>query len=306
MKLAKIKSVGLGLRTVHYDNWISGNSNVGWCEVISENYMFTKGPPLDKLKKVRLNHEIALHGVSMSIGSSRTGFSSYLDALNNLIKVIDPWIVTDHFCWTGLKDHNTFDLLPLPFTHDSIAFLINAIDRVQNKLKRKVYFENISAYIGFQDSTLQEVDFLNDILRKTGCGLLFDINNLYVNSCNFSFNPYEYIDKLNKESIGEIHLAGHSKQDDFLFDTHDTRVCDEVWDLYKYTLKCTGKIPTLIEWDESIPSFDVLVDEGEKAAKVMNGEISEYSTNTKRNSEINYREGNKEKTPKSYKDNYIF
>lgn len=272
MKEARNNGVGLGLRPVHYNDWIHGTHPIPWCEIISENYMYTKGAPLKKLLKIRQEIPVAIHGISMSIGSNRNNFSTYLDSLEKLIQCIEPWIVTDHFCWTGLGGHNSFDLLPLPFTHDSMARLIEAIDRVQNQLNRKVYFENISSYIGYKESNFQEVDFINEVLKKSGCGMLLDINNLYVNSHNFSFNPYEYIDKLQKENIGEIHLAGHSQVNDFLFDTHDTKISDNVWKLYQYTLNIHGKIPTLIEWDESIPPFETLLEESSIANAIMNGE----------------------------------
>ncbi len=267
-----VQGVGIGLRPKHYQNLFDSPSKlVPWVEVISENYMFTEGRPLFVLEKVRQDYPVALHGVSMSIGSFRNNRETYLDALSRLIERIDPWIVSDHFCWTGLGNHNSFDLLPLPFNEQSIGTIVENIDRVQNKIKRRIYLENVSAYIGFRHSQISEVEFINEILWQSGCGLLLDINNVYVNAHNFGLDAQGYIDRIDPSSIGEIHLAGHSVVDDFLFDTHDGPVCDEVWDLYRYALQRFGNIPTLIEWDESIPELERLLRERQLAENLMMG-----------------------------------
>ncbi len=273
MTSGRINGVGIGLRAIHYENMLDSTSNsVPWCEAISENYMFTEGRPLAVLEKIRETYPIALHGVSMSIGSERGTEIKYLDALSKLVQRIDPWIVTDHFCWTGLGSHSAFDLLPLPFNSESIQTIVNNIDRVQNRLGRRVFFENISSYIGFKTSQLSEIEFINEILWKSGCGLLLDINNVYVNAKNFGFDPRGYIDRVHPEFVGEIHLAGHSIiNDDFLYDTHDSPVCEDVWELYQYALRSLGNVPTLIEWDESIPEFDILLEERGRADKILQG-----------------------------------
>ncbi len=263
-------AVGIGLRPIHYSDFLSYSDRRDlWCEFISENYMFTGGRPLKVLEQVRAECPIALHGVALSIASQRTDREEYLLRLKALIQRIDPWIVSDHFCFTGKGSHNSFDLLPVPFTQEAIEHISNHIDQAQNFLGRRLYFENISSYFGYHMSEMDECHFIKQILRRTGCGLLLDVNNVYVTSKNFGFDPFGFIDSLDRETIGEIHLAGHRDLGDFLFDTHDAPVCDEVWNLYAYTIRRLGGIPTLIEWDESVPPFERLMEEREIALRIL-------------------------------------
>ncbi|MGE0175036.1 MAG: DUF692 domain-containing protein [Oligoflexales bacterium] len=253
-----VQRVGIGLRQPHYSNWLSRDTDGLWCEAISENYMYSQGKPLATLEKIRETKPVALHGVSMSVGSACTDRAAYLSSLKNLADRIQPWLVSDHFCWTRAAQHNSFDLLPIPFTTEAVGVLVDSIDEIQNVLRRRMYFENVSAYVGFRSSQLTEIEFINEVIARSGCGLLLDVNNVFVNAHNFGFDPYAYIDRVIPESVGEIHLAGHSVVDDFLFDTHDQPVGKEVWDLYRYALSHVGDVPTLIEWDEAIPDFNVL------------------------------------------------
>lgn len=269
MDRAKL-GAGIGLRPVHYSDFLSsGGRSEMWCEVISENYMYTDGKPFRILEQVRELVPISLHGVALSVGSQRSGRKDYISRLKNLMDAIQPWIVSDHFCFTGLAHTNSFDLLPLPLTHEAIQEITNNIDWVQNTLGRRVYFENISSYIGFKDSEMAEVDFINEIVARTGCGLLLDVNNVYVSSRNFGWDAWDYIERLNMSAVGEIHLAGHSQVDDFLFDTHDHPVCQNVWSLYQKTVQLAGAIPTLIEWDEALPTFDRLMEERAAAQAIL-------------------------------------
>ncbi len=273
-------SVGIGLRPIHYQHLLNSRQDVGWLEVISENYMFSDGRPVHVLDALRKDYPISLHGVSASIGSDRQGRVDYLNSLSRLIDRIEPWIVSDHLCWTGTASHNSFDLLPLPFTITAINKVVDHIDVMQTHLRRRIYFENVSSYIGFEESQLAEVEFINEIVWRSGCGLLLDVNNVYVNSVNFGFDPRAYIDRIEADNIGEIHLAGHNQIEDFLFDTHDREVCDEVWDLYKYTLAKIGSVPTLIEWDEAIPSLDILLREMKTASEVLENNFRESGSTT--------------------------
>lgn len=272
---AAVKGIGLGLRPVHYSHWLENETDGLWCEAISENYMFSDGRPIAVLEKIRESRSVALHGVSMSIGSNRKNRDLYLKSLERLVERIDPWIVTDHFCWTGSESHNAFDLLPIPFTSEAISAVVESIDIVQTYLRRRIYFENVSAYVGFRCSQLSEIEFINEVVARSGCGLLLDVNNVFVNAHNFGFDPYAYIDRVVPSTVGEIHLAGHSVVDNFLFDTHDGPVNDGVWDLYRYALAHVGQVPTLVEWDEAIPEFNVLNEQRIAAQKILDGDACE-------------------------------
>ncbi len=252
--------------------------------------MFSEGRPRHILETIRKDFPIALHGVSLSVGSKRENRDAYLKKLADLIDRIDPWIVTDHFCWTGLGGHNAFDLLPLPFHAESIKALVENIDVIQTRLGRRIYLENVSAYIAFESSQISELEYLNEVIGQSGCGLLLDVNNVYVNAHNFGFDAKSYLDRIDPESVGEIHLAGHSKVDDFLFDTHDDLVCDAVWDLFAYAVKKIGPVPVLIEWDESIPDLAVLMQEKKKADEILRGDWFETGRNTEKSAEGYYQQ----------------
>lgn len=273
---------GVGLRTVHYGDALESTDpgDLPWFEVISENFMFSEGPPLEKLERARALRPVALHGVSLSIGSHREGRKVYLDRLAALIARVDPWMVSDHFCWTGIGGHNTFDLLPLPRTEECLQTVIDNVSQVQDRLGRMIFLENASAYVAFEQDVLGEWEFNLEVLKRTGAGLLLDINNLYVNSKNFLFCPREVLRNLpSSVVVGSIHLAGHSLVDDFLFDTHDGPVADSVWDLYREALSRLGLIPTMIEWDAAIPPWQRLLEECSRVRQVM-AEVRSAATHT--------------------------
>jgi uncharacterized protein len=264
---------GLGLRAPHYSYILDNKPDIGWFEAISENYMgfqeLTEGRPLEILRKVRALYPIVLHGVSLSIGSTDELNFDYLRSLKRLIEEIEPAWVSDHFCWTGVNGENLHDLMPLPYTQETVSHLVERIDQVQNFLKRQFVFENVSAYLSFSHSEMTEWQFLSEVSQKSGCGLLLDVNNVYVSSINQNFNAAEFIHGIPADKIQQIHLAGHLMTGHGLIDTHDRPVIDEVWNLYRQTLNHIGAKPTLIEWDDQIPEFPVLEAEAQKAQLIL-------------------------------------
>lgn len=262
--------VGAGLRHNHFpviENL--DTTNIEWFEIISENFMYTRGRPFEILLKLRERFPISTHGVSLSIGSTSPLDQNYLDKLKELINIIDPFLVSDHLCWTGEESNNLHNLLPLPYNDETLNYLCSRINQVQDFLQRPIAIENLSAYFSLKDSTYTEWDFLNTLAKKSGCKILLDINNIYVNSVNQSFNPEDYLDAIDNEQIAQIHLAGFSQMDGFLFDTHSKPVCDEVWQLYKKKIQMLSHVPTLIEWDEDIPDFSILEKEVLKAQTII-------------------------------------
>ncbi len=239
-----------------------------WFEAISENYMDTGGRPLAILEKVRRHYPIALHGTSLSIGSVDPLSPDYLLRLKNLIQRIDPFIVSDHLCWSSVGGDALHDLLPLPFTEEAIAHVTSRVRQVQDFIGRPMLLENVSTYVTYRHSTIPEWEFLREVARRSGCGILLDLNNLYVNSFNHGFDPMDYLRQIPGKLVGQFHLAGHTDMGKFLFDTHSAHVIDPVWELYREALKRWGPISTLIEWDEAIPSFEVLAEEARKARTI--------------------------------------
>ncbi|OGW85972.1 MAG: hypothetical protein A3C35_07335 [Omnitrophica bacterium RIFCSPHIGHO2_02_FULL_46_11] len=239
--------------------------DVDWFEAVSENYMDTGGRPLHILEEVRRHYPIALHGTALSIGSSDPLNPAYLERLKKLIERIDPFLVSDHLCWSGVEGEQLHDLLPLPFTEESIQHVVRRVQHIQEFLGRRFVLENVSTYVTYQHSAMPEWEFLTEVAKRSGCGLLLDINNVYVNATNHRFDPYEYLRHIPHDLIAQIHLAGHTDMGDFLFDTHNKPVIDSVWDLYREALKHWGQVSTLIEWDENIPPFEQLLEEVRKA-----------------------------------------
>lgn len=263
-KTNKNLGFGLGLRSGHFNSVLNGHVQTAqWFEVISENYMGTGGRPLYNITKVRQNYPLVMHGVSLSIGSTDPLNKNYLKSLKQLVSVLEPAWVSDHICWTGVEGQNLHDLLPLPYTEATIQHVCRRIDEVQNFLGQKMVFENVSSYLTYAQSEMSEWDFISEISRRTGCGLLLDVNNIYVSSVNHLFDPMDYINGVPADAIEQIHLAGHSTYkteagDCYLVDTHDHPVCKQVWDLYEQAIKLFGKVPTMIERDAKIPSFEEL------------------------------------------------
>ncbi|GJL65645.1 MAG: UPF0276 protein [Nitrospirales bacterium] len=263
--------IGVGLRPTHYPHLETcPQTSVTWFEAISENYMDTKGRPLEMLELIREDYPVALHGVSLSIASTEGLRPEYLQQLKQLKDRIEPWIVSDHLCWTGLRDANLHDLLPIPYTDEALAFLLQQVDQVQNALGGHILLENVSTYLQPPGSTHTEWEFLTALAKQAGCRLLLDINNLYVNAINHRFDPIVFLDAIPADLIGQIHLAGYTDMGTYLFDTHSKPVYPEVWELFSKLIARIPEIPVLIEWDDNIPEFSVLEAEARKATRIWN------------------------------------
>ncbi len=259
---------GVGLRTEHYDVITTEWPRMDWFEAISENFMDSGGRPLRILEQIRRRYPVALHGVSLSIGSTDPLDRQYLQRLKTLADHIDPAIVSDHLCWTGVDGENLHDLLPLPFTEEVVRHIAGRVAQVQEFLKRRILLENISTYVTAKHSTMPEWEFLTAIAERSGCGILLDLNNIYVNAYNHQFDPHEYLRRIPGELVGQFHLAGHTNMGDYLFDTHSTPVIEQVWDLYREALTRWGRVTTLIEWDEDIPAWPRLAEEADRARAI--------------------------------------
>ena len=251
--------MGLGLRGPHF-NFLETKpvTTVGWFEVISENFFRTRGRPFKILEKIREDYPISCHGVSLSIGSYEEIDWKYLLDLKTFYQEIDPFLVSDHLCFTGLKNNNIHNLLPFAYNLENLNHIKERIDSVQHFIGRTLAFENLSAYFDYKNSTMTEWDFISELTKTTQCDLLLDLNNIYVNSFNHQFDPHDFINTINFDRVKEIHLAGFSNQDGFYFDTHSNPLYPELIELYKLVLKKKKDIPVLFEWDECIPSFTVL------------------------------------------------
>jgi uncharacterized protein (UPF0276 family) len=260
--MSTIQGFGLGLRPEHYGDFeASLPAGVDWLEILSENYLVPGGAPLKHLDLIRRDYPMVMHGVSMNIGSSDPLDFDYLRDLKSLAQRIEPAWVSDHLCWTGVNGLNMHDLLPVPYSVESLAHIAERIRRVQDFLARPLVIENPSTYVAFAANTLTEWDFLAELASLTGCELLLDVNNVYVSSVNHGFDARRYIDALPVPAIRQIHLAGHQVQDAYLVDTHDQPVCQPVWDLYAYAMQVCGPVPTMIERDDNIPALSELVAE---------------------------------------------
>ena len=252
---------GLGLRTPHYQTVVEQKPDVDWFEIISDNYIDCGGKPLYFLDKIRADYPIVMHGVAMSIGSTEPLNQKYLQSIKTLAERVQPAWISDHLCWTGVHGRNTHDLMPLPYTQETINHVANRIQQAQEILGRRLLIENVSSYCSYTDSCMTEWEFISEICKQSGCLLLMDINNIYVSSFNHHFDPKDYIDGIPLDHVQQIHLAGHQNHGDYIIDTHDAAVIDKVWDLYRYTLLQTGPVSTMIERDGNIPDLATLLDE---------------------------------------------
>lgn len=266
---AKNNLIGAGLRHAHFPTLLEKPQiTTNWFEVISENFMDTRGYPFEVLQKIRKDYPIGLHGVSMSLASAEELDKNYLQKLKELIQVIDPVMVSDHLCWTGHHKNNLHNLLPFPYNDENLDFLVKKISYVQDYLQREIAVENLSAYFNVEGQTYTEWEFINLLAQKSGCKILLDINNVYVNSQNQKFDPYVFLDHIDPKHIGEIHLAGFSDMGTFLFDTHSKPVHPEVWKLFEHKVKELDNVPVLVEWDEDLPEFQVVDQEVVKAKEI--------------------------------------
>jgi uncharacterized protein (UPF0276 family) len=259
---------GIGLRTEHYAEVLATGPSVDWFEVISDNFMVPGGNPRRVLRAVRERWPVVLHGVSLSLGGTDSLDARYLDELAALAAEVEPAIVSDHLCWGGHGGRWVHDLLPLPFTEEALAHVAERVLRVQDRLKRRILVENVSSYVAFAHSTMTEPEFLTALAERADCGLLLDVNNVFVSAHNHGFDARAFIDAIPAARVGQFHLAGHSRLGELLLDTHDHPVRDEVWELYRHAVARFGAAPTLIEWDDKLPPLARLVDESLRAKAV--------------------------------------
>lgn len=260
---------GIGLRTPHYREMLATRPDVGWLEVHSENYFGAGGQPHHFLSRLREHYPLSVHGVGLGLGSATALDPIHLSRLRTLIGRYEPFLVSDHICWGRVEGRHLNDLLPLPYTEEALDHFCDRVDAVQNAIGRAMLVENVSSYLKFSHSTIPEWEFVSQIPRRTGCGLLLDINNIYVNAVNHGFDPQQYLDAIPGDVVHEIHLAGFDDSGPCLIDTHGTPVCDAVWALYARTVERIGPRPTLIEWDTDIPALPVLVAHAAKAGALM-------------------------------------
>jgi uncharacterized protein (UPF0276 family) len=260
---------GVGLRAPHYAEFAAARQPVGWLEVHSENYFGAGGHDLHMLERLRADYPVSLHGVGLGLGGALAWDQSHLERLAALAERIQPAFVSEHLSWSATGERNFNELLPLPYTQEALAVLTARVQRVQERLHRRILVENISAYLEFAASEMTEGEFIAELARRTGCGVLLDVNNLYVNQVNHGSDAQGTMLALRPESVTEIHIAGHFKSDDCLIDTHGERVAEPVWRLYQVALERFGPVPTLVEWDTDIPPLRRLLDEAAKARALM-------------------------------------
>lgn len=262
-------SAGIGLRGPHAEQLLAELPEVSWLEVHSENYFSDGGRQLDLLERTARHYPLSLHGVGLSLGSVDPLDNWHLNRLRRLVDRFQPMLVSEHLCWGSIDGSWFNDLLPLPYTEEALRHMIARVGQVQDYLGRRILIENVSSYLEFRDSTLTEWDFLRELAQRSGCGILLDVNNVYVSSRNHGFDPHQYISALPVEWVLEMHLAGHSvnRCDGFnlLIDTHGAAVSEPVWELYRFACRRFGNCPTLIEWDTDLPSLDTLVGQARRA-----------------------------------------
>ncbi len=260
-----VRGVGVGLRAPHFDYILEYLPPVPWFEVLIDNYMVKGGIVLQRLEQIRQRYPFSFHGVGLSLGSVDPLCMNYLAQLKKLKEWLQPAYLSDHLCWTSVDDHYLHELLPLPYNKVTLDHLVSRISKVQDFLGERILIENVSSYLSFQDSDIYEWDFINEVVRQADCYLLLDINNVYVSSYNHGFDAKYYLDNLAPNRVKQYHLAGHENFGRYLLDAHSKPVSDGVWELYQYALRRFGALPTIIEWDNDIPSWDTLIGEALKA-----------------------------------------
>ena len=262
-------NAGIGLRLPHVAEIAAARPHLGFLEVHAENYM-AETAALDRLLELRRDYPVSIHAVALSLGSAEELDHIHLGRLRALIDRVEPVLVSEHLAWSAIGGAYLNDLLPLPYTEESLEIFCRHVDEAQEVLGRRLLIENPSSYLRFRHSTIPEAEFLTETARQTGCGILCDVNNIYVSATNFRFDPIAYLDALPAAAVGEIHLAGHHAAEDVdvLIDDHGSRVAQPVWELYAQTLRHFGALPTLIEWDTNIPVLEILLDEAQHAQEL--------------------------------------
>ncbi len=265
--------VGVGLRPKHYPRILEtldpAKLGIDFFEAISENYMVPGGRPLRVLEEVRGTFPVVLHGVSLNVGSADPLDADYLAELTALARRYEPSWISDHLCWTGVGGRNLHDLLPLPYTEAALAHVAERVRRVQDRLGRRIALENVSSYFAYRADAMPEWEFLVRVAERADCGILLDVNNVFVSAHNHGFDPEQYLAAVPPECVFQIHLAGHSEQGPLLIDTHDHTVRSEVWSLFETAVRRLGPVSTLIEWDDRIPEFETLAAEAARAREIL-------------------------------------
>jgi len=268
-------SVGIGLRAPHYAQILRRRPPLAFLEVHSENFFAAGGQPLAWLERFRGEYALSLHGVGLSLGSADPLDERHLAKLESLVKRFEPMLVSEHLCWSSFGGRHANELLPLPYTEECLAHVVARIDAVQERLGRALLVENVSSYLQFPGSTIPEWEFVAEVARRSGCGVLLDVNNIWVSAVNHGFDARRYLEAIEPATVGEIHLAGFEKSGAILIDTHGARVSDDVWALFGAAVARFGSRPTLVEWDTDIPALDVLLEEADKARAAVKRQVSE-------------------------------
>ena len=259
---------GLGLRPAHYADFLRAPQRVDWLEIISENFMVPGGKPIDRLAAIQSRYPLAMHGVSLSIGSTDGLDVRYLAELKALADRVQPLWISDHLCWTGVQGRNTHDLLPLPYTEEALRLVTRHVTQVQDVLGRRLVLENVSSYLSYRGSQMSEWEFLREVCERADCLLLLDVNNIHVSSVNHGFDATAFLYGIPRDRVQQIHLAGHSDHGDYLIDTHDHPIAAPVWDLYRIACDLFGPVATMIERDDHIPPLEELLVELDQARAI--------------------------------------
>jgi len=263
----QLSGFGLGLRPPHYEAILNEPHDIDWLEIVTENYLGLGGKPLHYLERIRAKFPVAMHGVSLSIGSTDPLDRGYLAQVRALADRIEPSWISDHLCWAGVEGVNLHDLLPLPYTEETLAVVVDRLGEVQDALGRRLVLENVSSYLTYRASEMTEWEFLREVGQRADCDILLDINNIYVSSVNHRFNPSTYLQAIPKARVRQFHLAGHSDMGGHLIDTHDAPIIAPVWELYREAVMRFGAVPTMIERDDNIPALSELVAELDQARR---------------------------------------
>ncbi len=268
--LASVKSAGLGFRMPHFADIMKRRDEVPWIELLLDNWLCEDGIVADRLERLINTFPVTFHGVGLSIASSSPVDEEYLQQVKTLLDKSDALVYSEHLSFSRTKSQFIPDLLPFPFTTKTLEHIANKIDFVQTSLNRQMLIENVSAYIDFPNNDFSEEDFITDLVKRTGCGLLLDVNNMYVNQVNLGRDAEKALKHLPLAAVQEVHLGGHETSEGFLIDAHNNKVCPEVWEIYQQAINLTGPVASLIEWDNDIPSFEVLLGEQQVAQGILN------------------------------------
>jgi len=273
-----LTGTGIGLRGPHIPSLLNERPAIPWLEALTDNHLAPAGPAREQLRAVRHGYPVTLHCVGMSIGGTDPIDDAYLSRIRALKDEIEPAWISDHLCWTSVDGQQMHDLMPLPYTEATLHHVSDRILAIQDYLRCPILIENVSSYFRFRDSTIAEAEFLSELVRSTGCGLLLDVCNIYVSSFNHDMAAHEFLERLPLDRVAEIHLAGFDDQDDHLLDAHNAPVPEAVWELFTWVMQRHPEIPALVEWDRDLPGLDVLVDQARRADAIRGAQINRVST----------------------------